>query len=114
MLLVGELDLLAREVADLGSDAVITHREPEDLRHHIRSVGERELPFLRLADPALLGKLLHEARSLATGVGEVERNRHPEGERRQRQDDEEQHRRDLPFSLALRLWRRGQRGTSVD
>jgi len=73
VLLVVELDAMAGVGVDLRRELVVGHREREDRRGLPGHVHHGQLTLVGLADPALLGELLHEAHALAAGVGEVER-----------------------------------------
>src|SRR2546430_7548106 len=69
-------------------DRVVSYGEVEHFRHRARERHHRELTLPSLADPPLLGKLLHVAGALALGVAPRQRGPGVQDETEQRRDDQ--------------------------
>jgi hypothetical protein len=72
MLLEMHCDALAEAGIDLRGDVVLRDREIKLLGHGTGHRDHGHLAFPGLADPALLGELLHETGALAGGIGPVQ------------------------------------------
>src|SRR5437870_408099 len=88
VLLIGQRHPLAERRVDGRRHRVASHGEVEHLRHRAGERHHRELALPGLADPALLGKLLHVAGALALGVAPRQRGPGVEGETEQGRDDQ--------------------------
>src|SRR6266508_297964 len=85
---------------ETGHDRGVAHAELPDRRGDARNDRHRQLPFVRLTDPAPPGELLQDPRALSIGV--VPRERQPQVQTEQDEQDHERAKANEPDPAARR------------